>query len=371
MATTTERPIADALTAIKTRRSVKEYVPTEIPREWIEELLRAPPTGRLTNHKLTHPWRFHVFSAEGRERLVGAPTGGGPFACWRKRVSRRARRLSASLERSVIRPQSSSSFPWWAMRTKSLTKRTSRPAGARFRTCWSPRPREACGSYPSTGAWIDQNFVGPVCSDSQRKSGRWRAFSWGTPSRRLWPSACPWSAIPPGTPRPESPKGLKSPFSLSGERLSPPPIAPAAIEGHGRAAVIELLGNIDIGRGYTMTRISILSPDDMNNEQRAVIDASKANGRPHGGPFWAYIRNPKLMQSVQNLGACIADSTLSAREQQIVTLTVARFWGANYPWAVQCRRTPLKLDSRRKKSSGRMPAARCRPMTSANCSRIR
>jgi hypothetical protein len=53
-----------------------------------------------------------------------------------------------------------------------------------------------------------------------------------------------------------------------------------------------------------MTRISILTPDDMNDEQRAVIDASKANGKPHGGPFWAYIRNPKLMQNVQNIGAC-------------------------------------------------------------------
>jgi len=86
-----------------------------------------------------------------------------------------------------------------------------------------------------------------------------------------------------------------------------------------------------------MTRIAILASDDMNDEQRAVIAASKADGKPHGGPFWAYIRNPKLMQSIQNTGACIADSTLSAREQQIATLTVARFWGAHYPWAVQCR----------------------------------
>lgn len=86
-----------------------------------------------------------------------------------------------------------------------------------------------------------------------------------------------------------------------------------------------------------MTRISILTPDEMNDEQRATIEASKANGRPHGGPFWAYIRNPKLMQTIQNIGACLADGTLSAREQQIVVLTVARFWGANYPWAVQCR----------------------------------
>ena len=86
-----------------------------------------------------------------------------------------------------------------------------------------------------------------------------------------------------------------------------------------------------------MTRIAILTPDEMNDEQRAVIDASKASGRPHGGPFWAYIRHPKLMQSVQNTAACIGDCTLSAREQQIVTLTVARFWGAKYPWAAQCR----------------------------------
>ena len=86
-----------------------------------------------------------------------------------------------------------------------------------------------------------------------------------------------------------------------------------------------------------MTRISILTPDDMNDEQRAVIDASKANGKPHGGPFWAYIRNPKLMQSLHNMTDAIADSTLSGREQQIVALTVARFWGANYPWAAQSR----------------------------------
>ena len=52
-----------------------------------------------------------------------------------------------------------------------------------------------------------------------------------------------------------------------------------------------------------MTRISILTHEDMNDEQRAVIEASKASGKPHGGPFWAYIRNPKLMQSVQNTGS--------------------------------------------------------------------
>jgi 4-carboxymuconolactone decarboxylase len=86
-----------------------------------------------------------------------------------------------------------------------------------------------------------------------------------------------------------------------------------------------------------MTRIAILKPEEMSAEQRAVIEAAKAAGKPHGGPFWAYVRNPKLMQTLHSLGDCIADSTLSSREQLIVTLTVARFWNAKYPWAAQSR----------------------------------
>ena len=91
-----------------------------------------------------------------------------------------------------------------------------------------------------------------------------------------------------------------------------------------------------------MTRISILTAEEMSDEQRAVIDASVASGKPHGGPFWAYIRNPRLMQIVQDVASCIADSSLTPRESQIATLTVARFWGAKYPWAVQVRNS-LKI----------------------------
>src|SRR3954451_11788897 len=69
-ATTTERPLLDTLAAIRKRRAIKQYLDTPIPREWIEELLDAAHWA--PNHKLTHPWRFHVFSGEGRERLVGA-----------------------------------------------------------------------------------------------------------------------------------------------------------------------------------------------------------------------------------------------------------------------------------------------------------
>ncbi|MPY71212.1 MAG: hypothetical protein GEU92_14120 [Alphaproteobacteria bacterium] len=86
-----------------------------------------------------------------------------------------------------------------------------------------------------------------------------------------------------------------------------------------------------------MTRISILTDAEMTEEQKSVIAESKAAGKPHGGPFWAYIRNPRLMRLVQDTAECIGESTLSPREQQIATLAVARFWGAKYPWAVQVR----------------------------------
>ena len=86
-----------------------------------------------------------------------------------------------------------------------------------------------------------------------------------------------------------------------------------------------------------MTRIAILSREEMNAEQGAVYDAAKEAGRPLGGPYFAYIRIPELMRTTQEVGTSLADISLPKREQQIALLTVARFWGAKYPWAVQVR----------------------------------
>src|SRR3954447_25919929 len=69
-ATTTERPLLDTLAAIRKRRAIKQYLDTPIPKEWIEELLDAAHWA--PNHHLNHPWRFHVFTGEGREKLVSA-----------------------------------------------------------------------------------------------------------------------------------------------------------------------------------------------------------------------------------------------------------------------------------------------------------
>ena len=86
-----------------------------------------------------------------------------------------------------------------------------------------------------------------------------------------------------------------------------------------------------------MARIAIIDRADMNAEQARVYDAAKAIERPVGGPYYAYIRLPKLFEACQNLRACLSSGPLSRREQQIVNLAVARHWNARYPWFAQVR----------------------------------
>jgi 4-carboxymuconolactone decarboxylase len=84
-----------------------------------------------------------------------------------------------------------------------------------------------------------------------------------------------------------------------------------------------------------MPRIKLIDRADMNAEQARVYDAAKAAGGPLGGPYYAYIRLPKLFEAAQNLRNALGSGPLSRREQQIVNITVARHWGARYPWFAQ------------------------------------
>jgi 4-carboxymuconolactone decarboxylase len=86
-----------------------------------------------------------------------------------------------------------------------------------------------------------------------------------------------------------------------------------------------------------MPRITIIDRADMNAEQARVYDTAKDSGGPVGGPFLAYIRLPKLFEGIHTMRASLASGPLSRREQQIVNLTVARHWGARYPWFAQTR----------------------------------
>jgi len=85
-----------------------------------------------------------------------------------------------------------------------------------------------------------------------------------------------------------------------------------------------------------MPRITIIERPDMNAEQARVYDAAKEAGAPVGGPYWAYIRLPKLFEAFQRLRASLS-GPLTRREQQIVNLVVARHWNARYPWFAQTR----------------------------------
>jgi 4-carboxymuconolactone decarboxylase len=86
-----------------------------------------------------------------------------------------------------------------------------------------------------------------------------------------------------------------------------------------------------------VTRIAIIDRADMNAEQARVYDAAKNSGGVVGGPYYAYIRLPKLFETSQNLRTCLFSGPLSGRERQIATLVVARHWDAQYPWCAQVR----------------------------------
>jgi hypothetical protein len=88
-----------------------------------------------------------------------------------------------------------------------------------------------------------------------------------------------------------------------------------------------------------MARIAILERADMNTEQTRVYDAAKQSSGIVGGPYYAYIRLPKLFEACQNLRAALSSGPLTPREQQIVNLVVARHWNARYPWFAQVRRS--------------------------------
>jgi 4-carboxymuconolactone decarboxylase len=113
-----------------------------------------------------------------------------------------------------------------------------------------------------------------------------------------------------------------------------------------------------------MPRIPIIERADMNADQARVYDAAKQASGIVGGPFLAYIRLPKLFEACQTLRESLAHGPLSAREQQIVNLTVARHWGARYPWFAQTRRSlsvgiaPAVIDAINARQTPDLPDAR-------------
>ena len=56
--------------AIKSRRSIGRVRATPVPKEIVEEILESAV--HAPNHKITEPWRFHVFMGKGRGEFARA-----------------------------------------------------------------------------------------------------------------------------------------------------------------------------------------------------------------------------------------------------------------------------------------------------------
>jgi nitroreductase len=62
--------IMDVIRAIETRQSMGRVKQDPVPRELIERILESAV--HAPNHRLTEPWRFHVFTGKGRGELARA-----------------------------------------------------------------------------------------------------------------------------------------------------------------------------------------------------------------------------------------------------------------------------------------------------------
>ncbi|QYJ14526.1 Putative NAD(P)H nitroreductase YdjA [Rubrobacter xylanophilus DSM 9941] len=60
----------DVARAIETRQSVVKVKQDPVPRELIERILESAV--HAPNHKITEPWRFHVFTGRGRGKFARA-----------------------------------------------------------------------------------------------------------------------------------------------------------------------------------------------------------------------------------------------------------------------------------------------------------
>src|SRR3712207_8413323 len=60
----------DVIRAIEMRQSVGRMKPDPVPKGMIERILESAV--HAPNHRLTEPWRFHVFTGKGRGELARA-----------------------------------------------------------------------------------------------------------------------------------------------------------------------------------------------------------------------------------------------------------------------------------------------------------
>ncbi len=85
-----------------------------------------------------------------------------------------------------------------------------------------------------------------------------------------------------------------------------------------------------------MSRMPVLSRDEMDAEQQRVYDATlAAGGRAGRGPSIGYAYSPGLWRNHTAFSAHLHDCSLTPVQVRIVSLMTVRHWNAAYPWSAQ------------------------------------
>jgi 4-carboxymuconolactone decarboxylase len=84
-----------------------------------------------------------------------------------------------------------------------------------------------------------------------------------------------------------------------------------------------------------MGRVASLKPEDLSPEQKKLYDdIAGARGRV-GGPFGIWLRQPEVADPANRFGNALRlHGKLDKRLFELMTVVVARHWGAQYEWFV-------------------------------------
>ena len=84
-----------------------------------------------------------------------------------------------------------------------------------------------------------------------------------------------------------------------------------------------------------MARLDPLPVEQLSPQQKLIHDKIKGNRPKLGGPFGVLLRNPALATAASGVvDALRGDGKLDKRIYELIVLTVARHWSAQYAWAV-------------------------------------
>ncbi len=87
-----------------------------------------------------------------------------------------------------------------------------------------------------------------------------------------------------------------------------------------------------------MTRIPVLTRDEMDVDQQAVHDKIVANNARVGyGPAIGYAYSAEVWRLHNEGSAHLLNCSLTPTQVRIISLTTVRHWNAAYPWSAQAK----------------------------------